>query len=129
MEITINIRKVDIKEGQGRNCRRCAIALALNHLLPKLGYDHHYVWVEPYGSMLRDAEGIQIIEDYSHNVVAEVSEDDLPYELVYWAQNFDDWDEMRYEGWKAYEKRTGESCPRRPWPTQFTLNFTERPAA
>lgn len=129
MEVTIKIRHRDIKEGTGRNCRRCAIALALGDLLPKLGFNHHTVWVEPYGSFVHDAEGIQIIEDYSHEVVAEVKEEDLPYELVQWAMNFDDWDEMRYEGWKAYEKRTGEYCPRRPWPTAFTLNFTTlRPA-
>lgn len=123
MQIAIKIQHQDIKEGTGRNCRNCAIARALNRLLPKLGLDHHYAWVEPYGSMVRDAEGIQIIEDYSHRVVAEIAEQDLPYELVEWAMNFDSWDEMRHEGWRAYEKRTGEYYPLRPRPVTFQLAF------
>jgi len=123
-EAEVKVTRRDIQKGTGRNCLRCPIAEAIARVLPALGFENHYVWFEPYGGMCRDALGLEI-RDMCDVTVATISEARLDYKLVKWAMNFDDWDDMRHEGWEAYEKRTGEYHPLRPEPFKFALRLSD----
>lgn len=124
-QVTIRVTRRDIKEGEGRSCTSCPVASAINRRLMELGFDDDaYVWVEPYGGWFRSPVGIEI-RSYFHKPLATLPVSRLPEYVYEWAMNFDDWDDMRYMGWRAYEKETGEFRPPRPYPFSFVLNLDE----
>lgn len=139
----VRVTSADIREGNGRDCYNCAISLALERNQERMGIDpFDYLFkVSPYAAWV-EAEGIVLHKKLS-------SEEDLSIEpwrlpdvviayrrdgqlkqwncsMVEWAQEFDDWTDLRSESLKEWREERGYDNgerPYRPSPCSFVLDL------
>lgn len=125
----VDVTKSDINNGNGRDCRSCAIARALNRVLPTIGYDTggifgHYAWVSPY-AFFADT-GIEIRQ--SNNTILRLPVQRFPNQLIEWSMTFDDWTDSIFMTLKEWRKATSAEPggrPVKPWPVKFLLNLDD----
>jgi hypothetical protein len=122
------VTKRDIADGVSRDCYSCAISIALNRTLPRLGFNCCFVKLSPY-AVFADPDGLVIFRDYPCVEVGRIAVEHLPDGLLEWAMEFDDWSEFHeYGSVKEWRLDTGKKSrdyppPRRPEPISFVFDW------
>lgn len=128
----VRVTKQHIKDGEARNCYRCAISQALWCNQDRMGlskYDYDFR-VAPYACMV-EADGLVLAHKYNDDGDLHIPEDQLPdmvlegrgykgrvpnESMVDWAMEFDDWGDSRYMSLKEWREARGYDDGERPYP-------------
>ena len=122
---SVNVTDDDIDHGAGRDCNRCAVAIALDRALP----DGVLSYVNPYGGMFTnpDTIGIFVYRKYKFGFSNGV---DCPREVHDFANDFDEWADYdilesneELADWNYDRGREHDYMPYRPEPFQFAIKL------